>query len=103
LPASFARGPHILTAMLEGRTPNAATRFFQVFSLNPLMIYLFSELFVTVLGMIEVAPGVGLHQWVGIHVFQVPTRARWARCCARSPTCWSADCWATSWIAAVSS
>jgi len=62
-----------LTAALGGRAPNAATRFFQVFGLNPLVIYLFSELFVTVLGMIEVAPGVGLYTWVGIHVFQALT------------------------------
>jgi predicted acyltransferase len=59
-----------LIAVLEGRRPNAATRFFQVFGLNPLVIYLFSELFVTVLGMVEVAPGRGLYAWIGIHVFQ---------------------------------
>ena len=62
-----------LTALLEGKAPNPATRFFQVFGLNPLVIYLFSELFVTVLGMIEVEPGVGLYTWVGIHVFQALT------------------------------
>ena len=59
-----------LTAVLEGRSPNPGTKFFQVFGLNPLVIYLFSELFVTVLGMIEVAPGIGLYKWVGVHVFQ---------------------------------
>jgi predicted acyltransferase len=62
-----------LTALLEGRKPNAATRFFQVFGLNPLVIYLFSELFIVSLNMIEVAPGVGPYEWVGIHVFQAVT------------------------------
>ena len=59
-----------LTAILEGKSPNPATRFFQVFGLNPLVIYLFSEMFVTVLGMIEVQPGVGIYGWIGIHIFQ---------------------------------
>ncbi|AZS21834.1 MULTISPECIES: acyltransferase family protein [unclassified Caulobacter] len=59
-----------LTKLLEGKDPNRATYFFQVFGLNPLVIYLFSELFVTVLGMIKVAPDVGLYKWVGVNVFQ---------------------------------
>lgn len=59
-----------LTLALHGKSGNAATRFFEVFGLNPLVIYLFSELFVVVLGMIEVAPGVGVYDWIGIHVFQ---------------------------------
>ncbi len=59
-----------LTALLEGKSPNPATRFFQVFGLNPLVIYLFSELFVVVLNMIPVGPDMGVYGWVGIHVFQ---------------------------------
>jgi len=59
-----------LTKLLEGKDPNRATYFFQVFGLNPLVIYLFSEMFVVVLGMIEVAPGVGVYKWIGVHVFQ---------------------------------
>ena len=59
-----------LTALLEGRSPNPATRFFQVFGLNPLVIYLFSELFVVVLNMIPAGPDMGVYGWVGIHVFQ---------------------------------
>ncbi|PIB91804.1 acyltransferase family protein [Caulobacter sp. FWC2] len=59
-----------LTLALEGKGTNAFTRFFEVFGLNPLVIYLFSELFVVVLGMIEVAPGVGIYNWIGVHVFQ---------------------------------
>ncbi|USQ97997.1 acyltransferase family protein [Caulobacter sp. RL271] len=62
-----------LTVLLEGKSPNPATRFFQVFGLNPLVIYLFSELFVVVLNMIEVAPGMGVYGWIGIHVFQALT------------------------------
>jgi predicted acyltransferase len=59
-----------LAAALEGRAPNPATRFFQVFGRNPLVIYLFSELFVTTLRQVEVAPDVDLYDWVGIHLFQ---------------------------------
>jgi len=59
-----------LTALLEGKSPNPATRFFQVFGLNPLVIYLFSELFVVVLNMIPVGPDMGVYGWVGIHIFQ---------------------------------
>ncbi|ADG11577.1 DUF1624 domain-containing protein [Caulobacter segnis] len=59
-----------LTKLLEGRDPNPGTYFFQVFGLNPLVIYLFSEIFVIVLGMIQVAPGVGIYEWVGVNIFQ---------------------------------
>jgi predicted acyltransferase len=59
-----------LAAALEGRAPNAVSRFFQVFGLNPLAIYLFSELFVVTLQQIEVAPGVGVYDWVGASLFQ---------------------------------
>jgi predicted acyltransferase len=59
-----------LTAALEGRTANPAARFFQVFGLNPLAIYLFSELFVTTLQQIDAAPGVGVYDWVGVRLFQ---------------------------------
>jgi predicted acyltransferase len=59
-----------LAAALEGRAPNPAARFFQVFGLNPLVIYLFSELFVTTLQQIDAAPGVGVYDWVGVKLFQ---------------------------------
>jgi predicted acyltransferase len=59
-----------LAAALEGRAPNLAARFFQIFGRNPLAIYLFSELFVTTLQKIEVAPGVGVYDWVGVKLFQ---------------------------------
>jgi predicted acyltransferase len=59
-----------LAAALEGRRPNPAARFFQVFGLNPLVIYLFSELFVTTLQRIKVAPGVGVYDWIGVNLFQ---------------------------------
>jgi predicted acyltransferase len=63
-----------LAAVLEGETPNPAarfpTRFFQVFGLNPLVIYLFSELFVTTLQQIRVAPDVGVYDWIGVNLFQ---------------------------------
>lgn len=59
-----------LAALLEGRALNPGGRFFQVFGLNPLVIYLFSELFVVSLRQIDVAPGVDVYDWVGINLFQ---------------------------------
>ncbi len=55
----------VLAAAVEGRPPNPATRFFQVFGRNPLVIYLFSELFVTTLNLIKVAPDAGVYEWIG--------------------------------------
>jgi len=59
-----------LAATLEGRQPNPVARFFQVFGLNPIVIYLFSELFVTTLQKIEIAPSVGVYDWIGADLFQ---------------------------------
>ncbi|HEV2530504.1 acyltransferase family protein [Phenylobacterium sp.] len=59
-----------LAAALEGRAPNPATRFFQVFGRNPLAVYLFSELFVVSLRQVEVEPGVDVYDWVGLNLFQ---------------------------------
>jgi predicted acyltransferase len=59
-----------LIALLEGRKSNAAVAFFQVFGLNPLALYLFSELFVVTLQRIEIRPGVDLYTWIGEAVFQ---------------------------------
>ncbi|WP_372784410.1 acyltransferase family protein [Phenylobacterium sp.] len=63
-----------LAAGLEGHAPHPLSRFFagffRVFGRNPLVIYLFSELFVVTLGQIEVAPGVGVYDWIGANLFQ---------------------------------
>jgi predicted acyltransferase len=59
-----------LAGLLEGRPPNPAARFFQVFGANPLVVYLFSELFVTTLQLVQIAPGVGLYDWIGERLFQ---------------------------------
>jgi predicted acyltransferase len=63
-----------LAAALEGRAQTPAmrvsVRFFQVFGRNPLVIYLFSELFVVVLGQLQVAPGEGVYDWIGVNLFQ---------------------------------
>jgi predicted acyltransferase len=80
-----------LAAALEGSAPNPAARFFQVFGLNPLVIYLFSEVFVTTLQQIEVAPGVGLYDWIGSSLFQaaVPGPVGSLLCAiAYMLTCW---------------
>lgn len=46
------------------------TRFFLIFGKNPLFIYLLSEVLVTVIHMIHVAPGKGLFQVINTNVFQ---------------------------------
>jgi predicted acyltransferase len=45
------------------------TYFFVVFGKNTLFIYLFSELLLTVLSMISMAPGFSLKLWIYVHVF----------------------------------
>ena len=59
-----------LAGWLDGSPPNAAARFFQVFGANPLVIYLFSEVFVTTLQQVQVAPSVGAYDWIGERLFQ---------------------------------
>jgi len=46
------------------------SRFFLVFGKNPLAIYLFSELFLTVLGLIWVRPGLSFYDWINQVFFQ---------------------------------
>ena len=80
-----------LAALLEGRPANAVARFFQVFGRNPLVIYLFSEGFVTTLQQVQVAPGVGVYDWIGVNVFQAAVPGPWgALLCALAYTlvCW---------------
>jgi predicted acyltransferase len=71
-----------LAALLEGRAPNPATRFFEVFGKNPLVLYLFSELFVVTLQQIEVAPGVGVYDWIGAQFQAVAPGALGSLACA---------------------
>jgi predicted acyltransferase len=88
-----------LAVSVEGKDPNPATRFFQVFGLNPLAIYLFSELLVVTLQGFEVAPGVGLYDWIGERLFQVlapgPLGALF---CAIA---YMLTCWLLGWAMAV--
>ncbi len=85
-----------LAALLEGREPNAATRFFQVFGLNPLVIYLFSELFVITLRQFDVAPGLDPYEWVGVHVFQaVAPGGLGSLLCALA---YMLVCWLLGWV-----
>ena len=72
--------------VLEGRPPNPAVRFFQVFGRNPLVIYLFSELFVVTLQQIKVSADMDLFQWVGVNIFQAVAPGALGALLARSPT-----------------
>jgi predicted acyltransferase len=80
-----------LVVGVEGRGANPAVRFFQVFGRNPLVIYLFSELFVVTLQLVQVAPDVGLYDWIGTAVFQalVPGAAGSLLCA----TAYMLACW----------
>ncbi|MGZ5948157.1 MAG: acyltransferase family protein [Caulobacteraceae bacterium] len=80
----------ILAEVLEGRAPNPITRVFEVFGRNPLVIYLFSELFVVTLRQFEVAPGVDPYAWVGAQFQALAPGALGALLCAIAYTglCW---------------
>ena len=41
-----------------------------MFGRNPLVIYLFSELFVVTLRQFEVTPDVDVYDWIGLNLFQ---------------------------------
>lgn len=84
-----------LAAVLKGRPPNPATRVFQVFGQNPLVIYLFSELFVTTLRQFEVAPGVDPYDWVGLQFQAVAPGALGSLLCAIAYT---GVCWLLGWL-----
>ena len=85
-----------LAALIEGRPPNPVTRFFQVFGRNPLVIYLFSELFVTTLHQVQVAPGVDPYDWVGVSLFQaaVPGPVGSLLCAIA----YTLVCWTLGWL-----
>jgi len=71
------------------------TRFFLILGRNPLAIYLFSELFITVINLIPAGGDHGLYGWVGIHVFQrVAPDALGSLLCAFAYTM---VCWAVGW------
>jgi predicted acyltransferase len=84
-----------LAAILEGRPPGPVTRVFQVFGRNPLVIYLFSELFVTTLRQFEVAPGVDPYDWVGLQFQALAPGALGSLICAIAYT---AVCWLLGYV-----
>ena len=87
-----------LAAGLEGRAPGPLARFFQVFGLNPLVVYLFSELFVTTLQQIRVTPDMGVYDWIGERLFQpIAPGALGTLLCALAYT---AVCWLLGWLLA---
>ena len=85
-----------LAAGLKDRPPNPAVRFLQVFGRNPLVIYLFSELFVNTLGQVEIAPGVGVYDWIGENIFQaaIPGPLGSLICAVA----YTLVCWSLGWL-----
>lgn len=57
-------------ALVELRGARLGREFLQMLGRNPLALYLFSELLVVTLELIQVRPGLGLYHWVGLELFQ---------------------------------
>ena len=85
-----------LAVALDGRRANPAVRFFQTFGRNPLVIYLFSELFVTTLNQVRVAPGVGIYDAISERLFQpiLPGPAGSLACAVA----YMLSCWMLGWL-----
>lgn len=56
--------------LVELRGARLGRGFLQMLGRNPLALYLFSELLVVTLELIQVRPGMGLYHWVGLELFQ---------------------------------
>jgi alpha-N-acetylglucosaminidase len=85
----------LLVWWIELRGHAAGSAFFTVLGKNPLAIYLFSELLVVTLQLLQVAPCMGLYDWLGIAVFQaaVPGPAGSLLCAL----VYTLACWALGW------
>ncbi|MDF0486527.1 heparan-alpha-glucosaminide N-acetyltransferase domain-containing protein [Sphingomonas sp. H39-1-10] len=85
-----------IIALVEIIGVRRGTRFFIILGRNPLAIYLFSELFVTAINMIDTGPDGGLYGWIGIELFQrIAPGAFGSLLCALAYTmlCWSVGWW----------
>ncbi len=60
----------ILIFAIEKQKVTFGVKFFDVFGKNPLFIYLFSELFYTVLRLIPTDSGLDLFEWISERIFQ---------------------------------
>ncbi|WP_434212310.1 acyltransferase family protein [[Pseudomonas] boreopolis] len=88
-------GLALLVAWIELRGHRRGSGFFTVLGKNPLAIYLFSELFVVTLQLVQVAPGMGLYDWFGIALFQrIAPGPSGSLLCALAYTLL---CWALAW------
>lgn len=84
-----------LVALVEVAGRRRGTSFFAILGRNPLAVYLFSELFVTVLEMVPVGPKGGLYHWAGVALFQnLAPGAMGSLLCAIGYTM---VCWAVAW------
>ncbi|MFT4203181.1 MAG: DUF5009 domain-containing protein [Chitinophagaceae bacterium] len=74
---------------------NKGVSFFLIPGRNPLIIYLFSELFIVVLSMIEIAPGINLYEWCFLRVFShlTPYVGAFVQSVAYMLVCWSLGWW----------
>lgn len=59
-----------MIGLIELRGARLGRGFLETLGRNPLALYLFSELLVVTLELIQVRPGMGLYHWVGVALFQ---------------------------------
>jgi len=84
-----------IIALVEIVGVKRGTRFFIILGRNPLAIYLFSELFVTAINLIDTGDDGGLYGWIGIELFQrIAPGAFGSLLCAFAYTML---CWAVGW------
>lgn len=81
---------------IEIRRWTSGSGFFAVLGRNPLILYLFSEVFVITLRLIEVVPDMDVYAWVGIEWFQwlLPgATGVWVCALAYTLVCWALAYW----------
>ncbi len=86
-----------LIYIVEIKNLNTAnwTNFFVVFGKNPLFIYILSEVLVTILNMIRIAPGQSSFKWINNVLFQVV--APGAIGSFLFAICYMLLCWSVGW------
>lgn len=81
---------------IKNLNPLNWTNFFVIFGKNPLFIYILSELLVTILFMIHIAPNQNIYGWINTVFFQVI--APGALGSFLFAVCYMLLCWSVGWV-----